>query len=457
MRYCCILPLLAASAVAAQEFTPPPLPAVDPEIQRMVSEISAERIQKSIFILASFKTRHTLSDPEPSGDGIGAAAGWIRTQFQRTKAAAAGRLTVKEDSFTQKPVAPRVPRPVKITNLVATLNGTRAGSRHRVYLVSAHYDSRVKDALDATSAAPGADDDASGVAAVLELERVMSQYEFPSTLVFVAFAGEEQGVLGAAHWAAGAKARAMDIQGVLNNDIIGNTRGLKGAIERNRVRVFSEGVPPPAQWSDEIAEMVRTGGQNDFPGRQLARAVIDAAKVYVPSMKVQIVSRIDRYLRSGDQQPFLERGFPAVRFTEPTEDFTHEHEDVRTVNGVSYGDVPEAVDFVYVGDVARVNAATLAQLARAPETPHGFQIETARLQNDTTLRWNANPEPDLAGYRLVWRDSTTPTWQHHQDFPAAQTRVTVPVSKDDVVFGLQAFDSSGHVSAAVYPQPRKTL
>jgi len=457
MRYCSLLPLLAASAFASQDMVPPPLPAADPEIQRMVAEISADRIQKSIFVLSSFKTRHTLSDPEPSGDGIGAAAGWIRTQFERAKAGSNGRLTVKEDTFQQKPVFPRIPQATKLTNLVATLAGARAGSSHRVYVVSGHYDSRVKDVLNASAAAPGADDDASGTAAVIEMARVMSKYEFSSTIVFLAVAGEEQGELGAVHWAEEAKKRSVDIQGMLNNDIIGNTHAVNGHIERNRVRLFAQGVPPAVQWNDDIAEMVRTGGQNDFPAEQLARSIYDIAAVYVPNMNVQIIFRLDRYLRAGDHKPFLERGYPAVRFTEPSEDFRHEHEDVHTENGVAYGDVPEAVDFVYVGDVARVNAATLAELARAPETPRGFQIETARLQNDTTLRWEPNQEPDVAGYRIVWRDTTSAFWQHHQDVPAATNRFTVPVSKDDVIFGLEVFDTSGHVSTAVYPTPLKTL
>jgi len=458
MRFCCLLPWLVAAAAAGEESAPPPpLPGVDPEIKQMVGEISPERIQKSIFVLASFKTRHTLSDPEPNGDGIGAAAGWIRTQFERTKAGAGGRLSVKEDTYLQKPSFPRIPEPVRVTNLVATLAGTRAGSSHRVYVVSGHYDSRVKNVMDAQAAAPGADDDASGTAAVIEMERVMSRYDFPSTLVFLAVAGEEQGLVGSTHWATEAKHREMDIQGMLNNDIIGNTHGLGGQIERHQVRVFAQGVPPAKQWNDRLAELVRTGGENDTPARQLARAVFDAGAVYVPSMQVRIIYRTDRYLRSGDHSPFLDQGYAAVRFTEPTEDFHHEHEDVRTENGIAYGDVPEAVDFVYVGDVARVNAATLANLARAPETPRGFQIETAMLQNDTTLRWEANQEPDLAGYRIVWRDTTAAVWQHHLDVPASQTRVTVPVSKDDVVFGVQAFDAGGHVSMAVYPQPRLTL
>jgi len=457
MRYCSLLPFLAATVVASPDPGPPPLPASDPEIQRMVAEISPERIQKSIVVLSSFTTRHTLSDPLPSGDGIGAAAGWIRTQFERAKTSANGRLTVKEDTFLQKPVFPRIPQATKITNLVATLEGTRAGSSHRVYVVSGHYDSRVKDVLNADNPAPGADDDASGTAAVIEMERVMSKYEFPSTIIFLAVAGEEQGERGSIHWADEAKKRAVDIQGMLNNDIIGNTHAVNGRIDRNLVRVFAQGVPPAGEWTDETAEMVRTGGQNDFPAQQLARAIYDAAAVYVPTMKIQIINRLDRYLRAGDHKPFLERGYPAVRFTEPSEDFHHEHEDVHVVDGVSYGDLPEAVDFVYVGDVARVNAATLAELARAPETPRGFQIETARLENDTTLRWSANQEADLAGYRVVWRDTTTEFWQHYQDVPATQTRVTIPVSKDDVIFGLEAFDTLGHMSTAVYPRPRMTL
>jgi hypothetical protein len=431
------------------------LPTTDPEIAQMLTEISADRIQRSVFILSSFKTRHTFSDPDPTGDGIGAAAGWIRTQMQKAAAESAGRLSVKSDAFTQAPVYPQVPQPVEITNIVGTLAGSHRGSAQRVFVVCAHYDSRVRDRLDAVSPAPGADDDASGVAAVLELERVMARHEFPATIVFVAFAGEEQGLYGSAHWAAGARQRGENIEGVLNNDMIGNTHGPNGTYLHDQVRLFAQGVPPASEWNAELAQQIATGGQNDLPPRELARAIMDCAQVYAPKMNVRLIYRADRYLREGDQMSFLKAGYPAVRFTEPREDYTHEHEDVRTENGVSYGDVPDDIDYVYVTNVARLNGAVLAELARAPAPPRAAEIEIARPENSTTLRWAPSPEAGLAGYRILWRDTTQPFWTHHADVPAGQTRVTLPVNPDDVVFGIEVFDADGHVSRAVLPQPRR--
>jgi hypothetical protein len=433
-------------------------PSPDPSIQKIVSDISADRIQRSIYVLASFKTRHTLSDPAPSGDGIGGATAWVRAEFERVSGITGGQLRVETDTFTQPPVAPAIPRPVEITNIVATLPGVRPSSSDRIYVVSGHLDSRVRNILDADSPAPGADDDASGVAAVLELARVMSTRTYPSTLVFMVVSGEEQGLYGSAHWARQARDKGLDIAAMLDNDIVGNSHAPNGAVDRHSVRLFAQGVPPTAAPGDSLLELLRSGGENDTPPRELARAVRDIVLEYVPSMSVRVIYRTDRYLRGGDHISFLEQGYPAVRFTEPAEDFRHEHEDVRIENGVSYGDIPDFVDFGYVADVARVNAAALAALALAPARPANVQIETARLENDTTLRWDPNTEPNLAGYRIVWRETTSPFWEHALDLPADVTRRTIPgLSKDNVIFGVEAFDTAGHVSPAVYPRPRRTL
>jgi hypothetical protein len=446
--------ILVAAAAPAWGAEPP---AADPEISAILSGISAERIQRSIFVLASFKTRHTLSDPLPSGDGIGGAAAWIRAEFGRVSAEAGGRLKVEVDSFEQPPAPPRIPKPVEISNLVATLPGTDPGPEGRTLVVSGHYDSRATNPLDATSAAPGADDDASGTAAVLELARVMSQYKFRATIVFLAVAGEEQGLNGSTHWAQGAKARRADIEAMLDNDIIGSSRSQAGAVDRASVRLFAQGVPPTAP-DDAQAALLRAGGENDTPPRELARAIREIAAAYVPAITVHVIYRADRYLRGGDHLPFLERGYPAVRFTEPAEDFRRQHQDVREENGVAYGDTPDHVDFAYVADVARVNAAALAVLARAPAPPRDVQIEAARLENDTTLRWAPSPEPDLGGYRILWRETTAPFWEHSLDLAKGVTRKTVEgVSKDNVIFGLEAFDAAGHASPAVFPRARTTL
>jgi Peptidase family M28 len=444
---------LAAPVPAAR--ATPPAPA-DPDIREIVSAISMERIQRSVFVLTSFKTRHTLSDPLPSGDGIGGATSWVRAEFARASAQAGGRLSVELDTFDQPAAPPRFPQGAQITNVVATLPGTDPGGR--ILIVSAHYDSRATNPLDAASAAPGADDDASGTAAVLELARVMSHYKFGASIKFIAFSGEEQGLYGSAHWARGAAERRAEIEAVLNNDIVGSSRSEGGSVDRGTVRLFAQGVPPSASPSDSLLGMLRDGGENDTPPRELARAVREVAEAYVPSTRVEIIYRADRYLRGGDQLPFLERGYPAVRLTEPAEDFRHQHQNVREEGGVQYGDTPERLDFAYVADVARVNAAALAVLARAPAPPRGVQVEAARLENDTTLRWDPASEPGPAGYRIVWRETTSPYWEHAMDVPGDATRATVRgVSKDNAVFGVEAFDAAGHASAAVFPAARKTL
>jgi hypothetical protein len=460
MRFSTLIPVafgvLAGAPFAAGAEAPQASP--DPEIQGIVSEISAERIQRSVYVLASFKTRHTLSDPLPSGDGIGGACAWVRAEFERASAASGGRLQVELDSFVQKPVPPRIPHPVTIVNVVATLPGSRPGSADRIYVMSGHYDSIINNVLDATSPAPGANDDASGVAAVLEAARVMSSHEFGATIVFMAVAGEEQGLNGSAHWAAQARAKGLNIAGMLDDDIVGSTRGADGRVDNRTLRLFAQGIPPLARLDDELVELIRNGGENDSRPRELARAVRDIAGIYTPSMTIRLVYRSDRYLRGGDQQSFLEQGYPAVRFTEPSEDYRHEHQSVRVENGVAYGDTPDLVDYPYVADVTRVNAAALAALARAPAPPRDVEIETARLENDTTLRWAPNAESDLAGYRIVWRETTAPFWEHALDLPKDVTRKTMPgLSKDGVIFGVEAFDLAGHVSPASFPKPRRTL
>jgi hypothetical protein len=441
-----------ASAALAQETASAPAPG-DADITKMVSDISAERIERSIRILTSFTTRHTLSDPSPGGNDIGAARAWIGAELERISDASAGRLQVEQDAF-QQPRAPGLPQPVEIVNIVATLPGTQPGSRDRIYVVGSHYDSCSSDLLNFESPAPGADDDASGVAAMIELARVMSHYEFNATIVFLAAGGEEQGLYGSAHWAAQAKQKNLNIAGMVNNDIIGNTRAEDGGDDSSTVRLFAQGVPAGKTAGDGLGALFATGGENDTPSRELARAIREASAVYVPVMNVKLVYRADRYLRAGDQQSFLEQGYPAVRFTEPAEDFRRQRQDVRVENGVAYGDTADLMNFAYIADVARVNAAALAVLARAPAAPRGVRIETAKLENDTTLRWQPEAGPDLAGYRIVWRDTTAPFWEHACDVPRNVTRYTLrDMPKDNFIFGVEAVDAAGHASPAVYPLP----
>lgn len=424
-------------------------------IRNIVREIDARNIENSIRRLVSFGTRNTLSAQDNPTRGIGAARDWLYQEFQKVAAGTNGRMTVEKQSYLQEPIPPprgRVLKPTVITNVVATLRGSQPASQTRVYVVSGHYDSMCTSPIDAECDAPGANDDASGTAAVLEMARVMSKYSFEATIIFMAVAGEEQGLLGSAYFAEQARKNSMNIEAMFTNDIIGNTLGGNGVRDRRTVRVFSEGVP--SNETEQEANVRRgVGGENDSASRQLARFIKEAASAYVPSMNVMMVYRRDRYLRGGDHIPFLERGFAAVRFTEPNEDYRHQHQNVRVENGIRYGDLPEFVDFAYIAQVARVNAASLALLALAPARPKNVSILTARLTNDTDLKWDANAEPDLAGYEIVWRETTSPVWTNARLVGNVTSYTMTGMSKDNYFFGVRSVDRDGHRSPVSYPRP----
>ena len=438
----------AATGTAAADR---PLPVRQAEIDAIVKEISPQRIEAYVNKLVSFGTRHTMSDTTSDTRGIGAARRWIKSEMERC---GAGRLEVRFDSHLH-PVDNRISRPTEIVNVVATLPGTQAASKDRMYVVSGHYDSRVTDVMNYTDDAPGANDDASGTAAVIEMACVMARHKFDATLVFMTVAAEEQGLYGAGHFAREAKANKLNIAGMLNNDIIGSSHDEKGKQDNSRVRLFAEGVPPLKEApSPELRTLLATGGENDSITRQLARHVKDTGERYVPNFKVDIIYRRDRYLRGGDHSPFLDAGYAAVRFTEPNEDFRHQHQDLRSENGVKIGDLPEFVDPDYVAQVARVNAASLASLALAPSAPQEVKVKTAALDNGTDLVWKANAEPDVAGYRVVWRDTTAPLWQGAR-YVGNVTTARIDMSKDNVLYGVQAVDKDGNVSPATYPLPAR--
>ncbi|MHA4870246.1 M28 family peptidase [Duganella sp. PWIR1] len=440
--------LIAVPAMAAEPVTPD-TKRHQAQIDRIVKEISPARIEATIRKLVGFRTRHTMSDTVSETEGIGAARRWIKTELERCGAGTA--LKVDFDSHIA-PVSARISKPTEIVNVVATLPGTQAASVERMYVVSGHYDSRNTDVMDAAGDAPGANDDASGTAAVMEMACVMAKYKFDATLVFMTVAAEEQGLLGAAHWAEQAKQKNLNIAGMFTNDIIGSSRDEHGKKDDTQVRLFAEGLPVQKEASDAVRTLIQTGGENDSLSRQLARAVKEAGERYVPKFKVNVIQRRDRYLRGGDHMPFLERGYAALRFTEPAEDFNHQHQNIRTENGVLIGDLPQYNDYNYIAKVARVNAAALSTLALAPAAPQKVQVRTSKLQNDTELVWQANGEPDLAGYRIVWRDTTAADWQGSK-FVGKATEFTLPLSKDNVFFGVQAIDVDGNVSPASYPTP----
>jgi len=423
----------------------------NPQIARIVREIDAGNIERTIRKLVTFGTRNTLSVQDDPNRGIGAARDWLYSEFLKVAEQTFGRMTVEKQAYEQQKAA-RVPNTTLITNVVATLKGSQPESESRVYVVSGHYDSMCGSSTDAKCDAPGANDDASGTAAVLEMARVMAKYKFDATIVFMAVAGEEQGLLGSTYFADQAKQKTTDIEAMFTNDIIGNTLGGNGVRDRRTVRVFSEGVPS-SEKPEEANVRRGVGGENDSASRQLARFVMETGELYVPHMKVMMVYRRDRYLRGGDHIPFLERGFPAVRFTEPNEDYNHQHQNVRTENGIRYGDLLEFVDFSYVANVARVNAANLAMLALAPAMPKKVNILTARLTNDTDLKWDENKEPDLASYEVVWRDTTSPVWTRSRGVGKATSHTMKGMSKDNYFFGVRAVDRQGNRSPVSFPRP----
>ena len=421
------------------------------QIAEIVREIDPRNIEKTIRKLVSFGTRNTLSEQNDPNRGVGAARDWLFAEFSRVAGQSGGRMTVEKQTFLQ-PKAARVPEPTPLTNIVATLNGTQSESEARTYVVSGHYDSMCTSPTDAKCDAPGANDDASGTAAVLELARVMAKYKFKATIVFMTVAGEEQGLLGSTYFAEQAKQKQVDVEAMFTNDIVGSSLGGNGVHDPATVRVFSEGVP-----SNESPEEANTrrgvGGENDSASRQLARFIKEAGQRYVSAMRVMMVYRRDRYLRGGDHIPFLERGFAAVRFTEPNEDYRHQHQNVRTENGVQYGDLPQYDDFRYIANVARVNAAALAALALAPARPKNVAVVTTRLTTDTDLKWDPNKEPDLVGYEIVWRETTSPVWTNAKAVGKVTSYTMKRMSKDNFFFGVRTVDRDGNRSPVSFPKP----
>jgi hypothetical protein len=470
-----VVPLLfLAPFLAAQQTAP-----VDPAIAAALQQVSAQNISATIEKLVSFNNRSTLSSMEtdlPPGTGVTAAADWIFSEFERTSAACGGCLEVKRDDFIEPAVAgSRITRPTRIQNIYAVLKGTDSAQAARRVLITGHYDSRNSDNFNTHDPAPGANDDSSGVAVSLECARVLSKLKFPSTIVFVAVAGEEQGLNGSRHLARLAKSESWQLEAVLNNDIVGGdtTPGATGA-DKSAVRVFSEGVPGTANL-EQLHAIQTIGAESDSPARELARAVAEIGRTYFqatdhhapvtpgrphsmairhdPAFHPVLIFRRDRFLRGGDHTSFSLQGFPAIRFTEWQENFNHQHQNLRTENGVLFGDLIQFDDFDYMANVARINAATLATLASAPGVPQNVGVVTTNLDNDTTLRWQPPVGmPTGTTFEVVTRDSNAPDWTHV--IPAGSaTTITLHISKDNTIFGVRSADAEGHHSAAVYPMP----
>jgi hypothetical protein len=452
-------PAAQAAAVSTEQPIPRApvgvVPSVPPPevVGRMLAEVEPRRMARYVETLAGFGTRHTLSDTKSTERGIGAARRWIKAELELS-AEASGRgkrrrMAVHFERHRQGPDGRRIDRSVELVNVLAVLPGTMRKARARRYYVIAHYDSCASDIMDATSDAPGANDDASGVAVVLELARIMSRQEHDATLVFMATVAEEQGLIGARLHAKRAKKKGLDVRGVLSNDIVGDPTGPSGTVHSDRVRVFSDGLP--GRFDERRFSSVRTlAAASDSASRQLARFIATVAAWHATPVQPMLVFRRDRFMRGGDHIAFDDEGFAAVRLTEVEENYDRQHQDPRTEGDRRYGDLPEFVDAEYLADVARLNLAALAHLANAPSVPPNARILVGSYAQGTKLAWSKSPEPDVAGYEVVWRETTSAVWQHARDVGDAE-QATLPINKDNYFVGVRAYDSDGYRSPVAFP------
>lgn len=421
----------------------------DQQISQMVEEVSEKNIEANIRKLVTFQTRHSLSDTTSASTGIGAARNWIKAEMERYSRESGGRLKVEFDVFTQPADGRRITTPFVMKNVLGILPGTDALD-DRVFIVSGHYDSRASDVNDSKIFAPGANDDASGTSAVMELARVMSKHKFNCTIIFVAMVAEEQGLYGAVNLAKRAKEAKWNVAGMITNDIIGNSFGVETGVKDNRsVRIFSEGVSV-VETPAEAAVRTSTGSENDGRARQFARYIKEVGERYVDQLDVKLIYRRDRYLRGGDHTPFSQAGFPGIRVTEMNENFDRQHQTVRKENGVDYGDLPDFVDYAYTQKVARMNIASLANLALSPREPENVGVVTSQLTNKTVLKWEKPKGEAPAGYYVVMRETSSPIWE--KKFFVIGTTAALNYSKDNYYFGVQSVDAEGHESLVVIPK-----
>jgi hypothetical protein len=438
----CFFALLASNPLyAASDQAPAHL-----LLKQVAADVRPAELHATIYKLVGFGTRNTLSDTKSSTRGIGAARRWVKSGFEAFSKQCGGCLQVEMPSQTF--TGERLTGPSEIADVLAIQRGT--SDPNRVIVISGHLDSRVTDVMNATSDAPGADDDGSGTAAVIEAARVLSQRKFPATLVYAVLSGEEQGLYGGKLLAQYAQAHAWQVEADLNNDIIGGTSGANGVKESHYVRVFSEGTRS-TETPEEAARRRYNGGEVDSPSRNLARFVSGLANQYLDGFAAQMIYRTDRYSRGGDQVAMLAAGYPAVRFTEAIENYNHEHQDVRVENGVRYGDTPDAIDFPYLANVARLNAITMAALAMAPAPPAAVKIEGA-VSPDTTVTWSL--APGAATYRVWWRDTTAPFWVNSRSAPGTATSLVLKdINIDDWFFGVSSVSADGYESPVEFPSP----
>jgi hypothetical protein len=451
----------AAAASEPSEKTPArPKRDRDPAIVQIIKDVSPQRAQQTDEKLVSFGTRSTLSVNNPgaatASKGIVAARNWIKSEFERISSDCKGCLEVKTDTFIEQPKGPkdRITQPTEIQNVYAILKGTDPAQAKRIYLVTGHYDSRNSSNENSTDPAPGANDDGSGTTVSLECARVLSKHKFPATIIFLTVAGEEQGLNGSTHFAKMVKEQGWQLEGVLNNDIVGGNRTPGDTAQNNNwVRVFSEGIPAAASEGD-IRRIRNLGGESDSSSRELARYIHAVGENYdFGAFGPKLIFRRDRYLRGGDHSAFNEQGFAAVRFTEYREDYNHQHQDVRTEKGIEYGDLLKFVDFEYLANVARLNAATLASLASSPAPPADVHLLTKQLENDSKIEWK--PALGAVAYEVLWRKTTDPDFLEGNLLRTTEPKVDLTDSKDNVIFGVRSVDARGHRSLIVIPEPER--
>jgi hypothetical protein len=436
--------MLGAALSASSSASARPAPK-QPLLKALATQVSAERLQATDSRLVAFGTRHTLSDTTSETRGIGAARRWVAAQFEDLSKGCGGCLQIETPSQTL--TGTRLPGPTAIVDVLAVQRGTT--DPERVVIISAHIDSRASDVMDAKIDAPGANDDGSGVAAVLEAARLLSAHRFPATIVYAVLSGEEQNLYGGKVLADYAVAQGWRVEADLNNDIIGNIHGQSGVTDNSQVRVFSEG-GRATESAAQAAARRNAGGEADSPSRNLARFVQALTGQYLTGLKVRMIYRPDRFGRGGDQLALLAEGFPAVRITEAAENYTRQHQTVRAENGIRYGDVIEGVDFPYLAKVTRLNVIALAALASAPEPPRDLVVGGA-VTPDTTLKWTA--APGAGAYRVWWRDTTDPRWRHSRRVGPATESTLAGVNIDDWFFGVSAIGADGFESPVAFPGP----
>ena len=419
------------------------------QLYDIISDVDADRIQDDVETLVSFGTRHTLSDTVSTTRGIGAARRWIKSEFDVISSDCSGCLEVQyHKGLVKAGESRRIPEDTWIVNVLAIQRGTTHPDTY--VIMSGDIDSRVSDPLDGTSDSPGANDNASGMAGVIEAARVLSKYDFPVSIIYAGLSGEEQGLFGGKLLAADAKADDWKILGVLNNDMIGNIKGIDGIIDNRSFRIFSQSGPSEVDEQQQIWNRFY-GGEVDGPSRQLARYIYQITSHYMPEMKPMMVYRLDRFGRGGHHRPFNDEGFPGVRIMETHENYNMQHQDIREENGIKYGDVIEGVDFDYAAKLTAVNAINLAAIASAPLPPPFVMIGGA-VQPSTTLKWDPSPSTNVAGYKLYWRDTTAPQWQHSKWVGDVTQATLENIVIDNYLFGVSAVSSDGYESVVVYPR-----